>query len=132
MTEAHTVGERLLKEQEDQTKRQTEVVQRQGEIREEREIRERAKREARERGDMAVAELAPARESPRWQCEHFKRRCSVRFPCCGVFYPCHRCHNGSGVCDSSKKANQATHIKCTNCGHKEEVSRFFSLELCHH
>lgn len=142
MTEACTVGDRFLKEQEEQTKRQSEVVQRQREIREKRkreagerrdrrereegEIRERAESEAREREDMAEAVLAPALESPMWQCEHFKRHCSMRFPCCGVFYPCHCCHNGSGECDSSnKKANQATHIKCANCGHKEEVSRFF-------
>ena len=91
--------------------------------REEREIRKRAEREARERGDMAAAVLAPAQENPLWQCEHFKRHCSVMFPCCGVFYPCHCCHNESGECDSSnKKANQATHIKCANCGHKGEVS----------
>lgn len=132
VTEACTVGDRFLKKQEEQTKRQSELVQRQGEIREqriretrdrERGIREKAQREAREREDMAVAVLAPVEESPLWQCEHFQRRCNVMFPCCGVFYPCHRCHNGSGACDSrNKKANQAIHIKCTNCGHKEEVS----------
>ena len=130
--------DRFLKEREEQTKRQSEVVQGQGEMREqrqrearerrerdEREIRERIERKVREREDVAVAVLAPVQDSPLWQCEHFQRRCTVRFPCCGVFYPCHHCHNGSGVCDArNKRANQAMHIKCTNCGQEEEVSGY--------
>ncbi|XP_020630401.1 uncharacterized protein LOC110067417 isoform X3 [Orbicella faveolata] len=136
VAEACAIVERVLKEREERTKRQREEVQRQREIRErrqrearerrerqEREMRERAEREAREREDMAVAERAPVQESPLWQCEHYQRRCSVRFPCCGVFYPCHRCHNGSGACDADdKKANQATHVKCASCGHEEEIN----------
>ena len=139
VAEACAIVERVLKEREERTKRQREEVQRQREIREqrqretrerrereEREMRERAEREARERDDMAVVERAPVQESPLRQCEHYQRRCSVRFPCCGVFYPCHRCHNGSGECDADdKKANQATHVKCASCGHEEEVSALF-------
>ena len=139
VAEACAIVERVLKEREERTKRQREEVQRQREIREqrrrearerrereEREMRERAEREAREREDMDVVERAPVQESPLWQCEHYQRRCSVRFPCCGVFYPCHRCHNGSGECDADdKKANQATHVKCASCGHEEEVSGLF-------
>ena len=139
VAEACAIVERVLKEREERTKRQREEVQRQREIREqrqrearerrereEREMRERAEREAREREDMAVVERAPVQESPLWQCEHYQRRCSVRFSCCGVFYPCHRCHNGSGECDADdKKANQATHVKCASCGHEEEVSGLF-------
>ena len=139
VAEACAIVERVLKDREERTKRQREEVQRQREIREqrqrearerrereERERRERAEREAREREDMAVAERAPVQESPLWQCEHYQRRCSVRFPCCGVFYPCHRCHNGSGACEADdKKANQATHVRCASCGHEEEVSGLF-------
>ena len=134
VAEACALVERVLKEREERTKRQREEMQRQREIREqrqrearemrereEREMREREEREARE--EMAGVERAPVQESPLWQCEHYQRRCSVRFPCCEVFYPCHRCHNGSGACDShDKKANQATHVKCASCGHEEEVS----------
>ena len=29
-------------------------------------------------------------ESPGWLCEHYQRRCKVRFPCCSVFHHCHR------------------------------------------
>ena len=128
VAEACAIVERVLKEREERTKRQREEVQRQRELREQRqrEAREREEREAREREDMAVAERAPVQESPLWQCEHYQRRCSVRFPCCGVFYPCHRCHNGSGACDAGdKKANQATHVKCASCGHEGEVSGLF-------
>ena len=134
VAEACSLVERVLKEREERTKRQREEMQRQREIREqrqrearemrekeEREMREREEREARE--EMAGVERAPVQESPLWQCEHYQRRCSVRFPCCEVFYPCHRCHNGSGACDShDKKANQATHVKCASCGYEEEVS----------
>ncbi|KAL9970980.1 hypothetical protein ACROYT_G023452 [Oculina patagonica] len=136
VAEACAVVERVLKEREERTKRQREAAQRQREIREqrqrdarerrereERERRERAEREAREREDVAAEERAPVQESPLWQCEHYQRRCSVKFPCCGVFYPCHRCHNGSGACDADdKKANQATHVKCASCGHEEEIN----------
>ena len=70
-------------------------------------------------------ERAPVQESPRWQCEHYRRRCSVTFSCCGIFCPCHRCHNTSGACDTDDmKANNATHVKCGICGHEEEVSSF--------
>ena len=129
MAESRAEVERVFKVWEEQTKRLCEAVQRQGETREqkqrkaremrgreEREMREWEERDARERENRAEAELALVQESPLWQCEH----CSVMFPCCGVF--CHRCHNGSGVCDTNdKKANQAMQVKCTKCGHKEEV-----------
>ena len=97
--------------------------------RQEREIRERERREPVENEDRDTrwfgGERAPVQESPRWQCEHYQRRCLVKFPCCGIFYPCHRCHNSSGACDTDdRKANNATHVKCGICGHEEEVSGF--------
>ena len=69
-------------------------------------------------------ERAPVQESPRWQCEHYQRRCSVTFPCCGIFCPCHRCHNTSACDTDDMKANNAKHVKCGICGHEEEVSGF--------
>ena len=69
-------------------------------------------------------------ETPFWQCEHYQRRCTVKFPCCGVFYPCERCHNLSGTCPANdKKARHATHVKCRNCGREEEVSIFCILGI---
>ena len=97
--------------------------------RQEREIRERERREPVENEDRDTrwfgGERAPVQESPRWQCVHYQRRCLVKFPCCGTFYPCHRCHNTLGACDTGdRKANNATHVKCGICGHEEEVSGF--------
>ena len=90
----------------------------------ERVIREQRENEARgARNGGAAGRWAPVQESPPWQCEHHQRRCSVKFPCCGLFYPCHRCHNVSGACDTDdRKAIHATHVKCGSCGHEEEVS----------
>lgn len=79
--------------------------------------------EAREREERIVAGNQLIQETPLWQCEHYQRRCSVKFPCCGVFYPCHRCHNLSGTCPADdKKAHHATHVKCGNCGREEEIN----------
>ena len=129
---------REMREREEREER--ERREREEREREERKMREREEREIREReeGDRREqienedrdtrwfgGERAPVQESPRWQCEHYQRRCLVKFPCCGIFYPCHRCHNTSGACDTDdRKANNATHVKCGVCGHEEEVSDF--------
>ena len=65
---------------------------------------------------------SPVQESPRPACGHYQRRCLVRFPCCGRFYPCHRCHNESAACtDDQARAINATHIRCTVCYHEQVV-----------
>ena len=65
---------------------------------------------------------APVQESSRPPCGHYQRRCLVRFPCCGRFYPCHRCHNESASCtDDQARAINATHIRCTICYHEQVV-----------
>lgn len=57
------------------------------------------------------------------QCKHYKRLCNVSFKCCGLFFPCHLCHNESGACKiDNVKAEEATHVKCTSCGHKDEIN----------
>ena len=134
--------ERERREQEERERRERE--QREMREREEREMREREERENRERMEReleerrerettvreyrTVEESLPLQETPQWQCEHYQRRCSVKFPCCGVFYPCHRCHNLSGTCPADdRKAHHATHVKCGNCGREEEVSIFYIL-----
>ncbi|XP_022791409.1 zinc finger CCCH domain-containing protein 13-like [Stylophora pistillata] len=101
-----------------------------GEIRErenregmERELGWRREGETRETEEIIVEGNQPIQETPLWQCEHYQRRCSVKFPCCGAFYPCHRCHNLSGTCPADdKKAHHATHVKCGNCGREEEIN----------
>ena len=131
--EAREMREREWREREERERKEREEKER-----EERKMRERQEREIREREQRDRSEQienegrdtrwfggerAPVQESPRWQCEHYQRRCLVKFPCCGIFYPCHRCHNTSGACDTDdRKANNATHVKCGICGHEEEVS----------
>ena len=113
--------EREMREREEREMRERE--ERENRERAEREMRDRSERETREREDRTAEENLSVQETPVWQCEHYQRRCSVKFPCCGEFYPCHRCHNLSGACHAEdKKANQTTHVKCGNCGHEEEVS----------
>ena len=134
-----------MREREERERREREERERQDREIRERQEREMRERQERERGDQIEnedrdkrwfgGEQAPVQESPRWQCEHYQRRCLVKFPCCGIFYPCHRCHNTSGACDTDdRKANNATHVKCGICGHEEEVSGFvrsygYSCEL---
>ena len=66
--------------------------------------------------------LTPVQETPRPVCSHYQRRCLVRFPCCGKFYPCHRCHNESKDCsDDQARASNATHIRCSICYHEQVV-----------
>ena len=128
--------EREMREQEERKRRERE--QREMREREERENRERMERELKERRERdttvrenrTVEESLHLQETPLWQCEHYQRRCSVKFPCCGVFYPCHRCHNLSGTCPTDdKKAHHATHVKCGNCGREGEVSIFCILRI---
>ena len=133
--EAREMRER--EERERKEREETEREERKMRGRQEREIREREERDRRENIENEDrdarwfgGERAPVQESPRWQCEHYQRRCLVKFPCCGIFYPCHRCHNTSGACDTDdRKANNATHVKCGICGHEEEVSGFFVLTV---
>ena len=132
--EAREREEREWREREEREREERKMRERQErEIRErerrEKEKKERKRREPVENEDRDTrwfgGERAPVQESPRWQCEHYQRRCLVKFPCCGIFYPCHRCHNSSGACDTDdRKANNATHVKCGICGHEEEVSGF--------
>ena len=66
--------------------------------------------------------LTPVQETPRPVCSHYQRRCLVRFPCCGKYYPCHRCHNESKDCsDDQARATNATHIRCSICYHEQVV-----------
>lgn len=66
----------------------------------------------------------PVQETPRPVCSHYQRRCLVRFPCCGKFFPCHRCHNESDCTEDQARAINATHIRCTIC-YNEQVVRIY-------
>ena len=127
--EAREMREREEREREERKMRERQEREIRERERREKEKKERKRREPVENEDRDTrwfgGERAPVQESPRWQCVHYQRRCLVKFPCCGIFYPCHCCHNTSGACDTDdRKANNATHVKCGICGHEEEVSGF--------
>ena len=68
-------------------------------------------------------------ESPRPVCSHYQRRCLVRFPCCGKFFPCHRCHNESDCTEDQARAINATHIRCTICYNEQVVRLYLRTEF---
>ena len=72
----------------------------------------------------APSEGAALPENPQWLCEHYQRLCRVKFPCCGKFFPCHRCHNNSDECQNDKcKAKEAFYIECSVCRHQQAVRK---------
>ena len=92
------------------------------------EIRANRKREqeAREEEELEHTKSWPAQQNAvtmnLWLCDHYQRRCWVKFECCDVFYACHRCHNYANKCSNEKaKASEATHYKCNECKHEEKI-----------
>ena len=124
---AEDAVERMLRVREEREEFMRELQRKEQMIREERE-RERQEKEDRE---CLEAERWPPQQEgvstgSRWLCEHYQRRCRVRFPCCTQFYPCHRCHNSSSNCKNDEaKACHATHLKCSLCQFEQEVSFCF-------
>ena len=78
-----------------------------------------------ERQLMATA----VQESPRPACGHYQRRCLTLFPCCGKFFPCHRCHNESDCTEDRATAVNATHIRCTICYNEQVVRLYLRTEF---
>ncbi|CAB4021934.1 RING finger and CHY zinc finger domain-containing 1-like [Paramuricea clavata] len=56
-----------------------------------------------------------------WLCNHYKRRCLVKFECCNKYWPCHRCHNNESTCGRMKlKSRDTTMVKCVECGKEQQ------------
>ena len=146
VAEACSLVERTLKEREEREKKMKERERRKKEERamreqQERERRERQTREAREAehrnesregistssGEESPSQNTVVPESPQWLCEHYQRLCRVKFPCCGKFYPCHRCHNNSGCRNDNSKAKEAFYVECSVCKYQQEVSISLTL-----
>ena len=146
VAEACSLVERTLKEREEREKTMKERERRKKEERamreqQERERRERQAREAREAehrnesgegistssGEERPSQNTVVPESPQWLCEHYQRLCRVKFPCCGKFYPCHRCHNNSGRRNDNSKAKEAFYVECSVCKYQQEVSISITL-----
>lgn len=132
VAEACALVERVLRDREEREQFGREIERKEQMIREQRE-RERREREERE---IEEAERWPQNQEAitarsQWLCEHYQRHCRVRFPCCGQFYPCHRCHNNSQACDNQEaKACHATHLQCNHCQHEQEVNLLLFVFWC--
>lgn len=138
VAEACSLVERVLKEREEKDKvvKERERGQRKERSRGDLQQQERSEREPwetmqrnanREGTSTGSEEEAPSQhtaspEKPQWLCEHYQRLGRVKFPCCGRFYPCHRCHNNSEECEKDNcKANEAFYMECSVCSHQQAV-----------
>ena len=63
------------------------------------------------------------KKQDKWLCNHYKRKCMVKFECCNKYWPCHRCHNEQSTCGRRKlKSRDTTMIKCVECGKEQKVT----------
>ncbi|RMX42456.1 hypothetical protein pdam_00010868 [Pocillopora damicornis] len=74
-------------------------------------------------GRETPTQTSAGAEGRQWLCEHYKRLCRVKFPCCGKFFPCHRCHNNSGCSNDNSKAREACYVECSVCNHQQEINQ---------
>lgn len=57
---------------------------------------------------------ADSPDSLRTGCKHYKRRCRIVAPCCGVVYPCRLCHNESE--NHEIERTKIALVECLVCG----------------
>ena len=127
------VKEKAMKEKERRKKEERARKEQQARERREREAsvtRQTERRNYREEvsnptsgGGETPTQTSAGAEGRQWLCEHYKRLCRVKFPCCGKFFPCHRCHNNSGCPNDNSKAREACYVECSVCSHQQEVFR---------
>ncbi|PFX21090.1 hypothetical protein AWC38_SpisGene14433 [Stylophora pistillata] len=146
VAEACSLVERTLKERQEREKtmKETDKKRKEERARKEQQVHKRKEREAREAreterrnervegnatsGGREISSQNPAgAEVRQWLCEHYQRLCRVKFPCCGKFFPCHRCHNNSGCPNDNSKAREACYVECSVCSHQQEfIESLFS------
>lgn len=51
-------------------------------------------------------------------CEHYKRKCWIKAPCCDKYYPCRRCHDEAE--DHEIDRHAISMIACVQCGDKDQ------------
>ena len=146
VAEACSLVERVLKEREEKQKARKDREQKQREERTRSELQEKERREREARETMQTNDNAEGTstsseegvpsgratlpENPQWLCEHYQRLCRVKFPCCGRFYPCHRCHNNSDECQNDNcKAKEAFYFECSVCRHQQVVCKSSAILL---
>ncbi|XP_075641679.1 E3 ubiquitin-protein ligase MIEL1-like isoform X1 [Castanea sativa] len=65
-------------------------------------------------------------------CEHYKRRCNIRAPCCNQIFPCRHCHNDvtsnlSNPKDHHELVRQdVKHVVCLICNTEQQVAQVCS------
>ena len=65
---------------------------------------------------------APSNREDNWLCDHYQRRCFVKFECCDKYWACHRCHNNKSTCGQRKlKSRHTVMIKCVECEKEQQV-----------
>lgn len=47
-------------------------------------------------------------------CKHYRRKCRIVSPCCGLVYPCRLCHNEGEAHEIDRK--MISYIECLECG----------------
>ncbi|XP_022788996.1 uncharacterized protein LOC111328758 isoform X2 [Stylophora pistillata] len=127
------VKEKAMKEKERRKKEERARKEQQARERREREAREARQTECSNDTEEARNPTSGGRETPsqntagaegqQWLCEHYQRLCRVKFPCCGKFFPCHRCHNNSGCSNDNSKAREVYFLECSICGHQQEINQ---------
>ncbi|KAF3496996.1 hypothetical protein DY000_02056933 [Brassica cretica] len=65
-------------------------------------------------------------------CEHYKRRCKIRAPCCNLIFPCRHCHNDAANALPDPKERHdlvrqnVTQVICSVCEAEQEVAQVCS------
>eukprot|EP00897_Mesotaenium_endlicherianum_P003374 jgi/Mesen1/3064/ME000018S02374 len=61
----------------------------------------------------------------KYSCQHYKRRCKLRAPCCGQVFPCRHCHNEAQAGDEKQHHELPRHsvklVICSLCDTEQEV-----------
>lgn len=62
-------------------------------------------------------------------CAHYKRKCEILAPCCGIWYPCRHCHNekyrgpkSSGCKTEQLPRTEVKKIRCLVCEEEQSLS----------
>uniref|UniRef100_M4CU25 CHY-type domain-containing protein n=1 Tax=Brassica campestris TaxID=3711 RepID=M4CU25_BRACM len=62
-------------------------------------------------------------------CEHYKRRCKIRAPCCNLIFPCRHCHNDAANALPDPKERHdlvRQNVICSVCEAEQEVAQVCS------
>ncbi|GLT42516.1 hypothetical protein SLA2020_165110 [Shorea laevis] len=65
-------------------------------------------------------------------CDHYKRRCKIRAPCCDKIFPCRHCHNEAANSSSNPKDHHelvrqdVNQVICLVCNTEQEVAQVCS------